>query len=72
MFRFLQTELAALLYVNNVVDGSGRFYTKGLTGELLSVKLDTVGSVSALAEAEDVSVHGHQLSLFSEGVLNGS
>ena len=54
---WVETELAAILYVNDVVDGSGRFYTRGLTGELLSVRLDTQGSVSAMAEAESACAH---------------
>ena len=48
---FLESEYAAVLYVDDVVDGAGRVISRGgLTRLDCSVILDTLGSVSASEE----------------------
>ena len=51
----IDSELAAVLYVDEVVDGQGKYlqYVMGeLTAEEKFVRLDRIGSVSALSRVE--------------------
>jgi len=59
--RFLESELASEMYVDEVLDGSG-----GL------LYLDRVSSVSASPEAEADAFYGVQQELFSEGDPHGT
>ena len=49
MAHFMRSELASMLYVDEVLDGSGRLQY-----------IDTSGSVSALVEGEELSARDPQ------------
>ena len=49
---FLMSELAALMYCDEFIDGNGMPLARGLTKRECCVRLDKSGSVSALVEGE--------------------
>ncbi len=59
--RWIQTELAAELYADELVDGSGRPIRGRLTDLRDVVRLDKVRSVSGLVEVEESRVWDDQL-----------
>ena len=75
--RFIESERAAELYVDELVDGSGEPLShdceRGLTRLVIPVSVDRYLSMSALAEAEAADrFYGVQMEMFSEGDLHGS